>query len=218
MERLLQPTLSLPVFRIPFFAIPAVANPGSLMSVLRQILVAAAIDIEELRAASSSRLFAACRRFNLHIHRCQVLPGDERTPARRRASSHRTSLRSCQSASLFRRHRTIEEDPEEQAPDRSGTIQNPAQDLQRHGTTRRRRRTLGAWISGGEQVPALAESPMETATKAGASSVRLSCPHSLPARAWSVSFSVAPENLVLGLRLSPINRPGSVGICQRRTT
>ena len=214
-ERLLQPTLSLPVFRIPFFAIPAVANPGSLDVVFcaSSPVAKQPIDIEELLG----RLIEQAIRSlpddsNLHIFTdVRSFPEmSERLRGRAvRQSSHRIFLYDPrQSASLFRRHRTIEEDPEEQAPDRSGTIQNPWLQWILHAMGQRGVDAVHflahGFLAAEQGALALAESPMENRDQRWARFVGSAELSAFLTRigAWSVSFSVAPENFsVLGLRL-----------------
>lgn len=214
-ERLLQPTLSLPVFRIPFFAIPAVANPGSLDVVFcaSSPVAKQPIDIEELLGRIIEQAIRSLPDdSNLHIFTdVSSFPEmSERLRGRAvRQSSHRIFLYDPRhSASLFRRHRTIEEDPEEQAAEKSGTIRNPWLQWILHAMGQRGVDAVHflahGYLAAEQGALALAESPMENRDEDWARFIGSAELSAFLTRigAWSVSFSVAPMNFsVLGLRL-----------------
>jgi hypothetical protein len=188
-ERLLQPTLSLPVFRIPFFAIPAVANPIIGCRCASSPVAKQPIDIEELLGRIIEQAIRSLPDdSNLHIFTdVRSFPEmSERLRGRAvRQSSHRIFLYDPrQSASLFRRHRTIEEDPENRhltgaGPSRTrGSVDLTPDNAASTPCTSWR---MDIWRR--NRVPSHSPSRRwKTATKAGrASSVRPSCPHSLPA-------------------------------------
>lgn len=214
-ERLLQHTLSVPVFRIPFFAIPAVMNPGSLDVVFcaSSPVAKQPIDIEELLGRIIEQTIRSLPDdSNVHIFTdVRSFPEmSERLRGRAvRQSSHRIFLYDPrQSASLFRRHRTIDEDPEEEVLDRRGTIQNPWLQWILHAMGQRGVDAVHFLAHGSlaaeQGALALAESPLENRDENWARFIGSAELSAFLTRigAWSVSFSVAPMNFsVLGLRL-----------------
>lgn len=214
-ERLLQPRLNVPVIRLPFFGIPAVANPGSLDVVFcaSSPVAKQPIHIEELLGRIIEHAIQTLPDdSNLHVFtdvRSFPEMADRLRSRAVRQSSHRIFLYDPrQSTSLFWRHRGIEEDPEEQPPDRSGAIHNPWLQWIQHSLGQRGIDAVHflahGYLAAEQGALALAESPMENRDETWARFIGSSELSAFLTRigAWSVSFSVAPMNFsVLGLRL-----------------
>lgn len=215
-ERLLLPALRVPIFRIPFFGIPAAVNPGSLDVVFcaSSPVAKQPFDVEELLG---SIIEEAIRNLpddsNMHVFTdVRSFPELKERLGRRvgRRSSHRVFLYDPRQSApaLFKRHRRIEEDPEEQKPEERGAIQSPwllwmLDAMGKRGVDAVHFLAHG-YLAADQGALALAESPTENRDDRWARFIGPAELSTFLTRigAWSVSMSAAPANFsILGMRL-----------------